>query len=332
MHKFEIAKSIVTPIRFFNREILVKRDDLLHTYFSGNKFRKLFYFLNNNNDAMNSKIKCVKSYGSIQSNAMLSIAALCLKNNYKFIYYINKPLERIEQHSIYGNLKYINQLKENGLQIEFISLQNSEYEEMKSVFYDKCIKNSTKENPTCFDWKENTLYLREGIAQPEAEYGYKILAKEIMDYFSNEDERIINIFLPSGTGTSSIYLQRNLKDNFKVFTTNCIGSEEYLKKQFLELDNNKIKNHPTIIQPKNKNQFQFGRLNIKLFNIIQQLKSETNIEFDYLYDSKGFLAIGNNLHLFEKNPLLYIHCGGIIANESMLPRYHECNKRISTSV
>jgi len=44
------------------------------------------------------------------------------------------------------------------------------------------------------------------------------------------------------------------------------------------------------------------------------------VEFDLLYDPHGWLTLLENPELFEK-PLLYIHQGGLLGNESMLKRY-----------
>jgi 1-aminocyclopropane-1-carboxylate deaminase len=44
------------------------------------------------------------------------------------------------------------------------------------------------------------------------------------------------------------------------------------------------------------------------------------VEFDLLYDPHGWLTLLENPELFD-NPLLYIHQGGLLGNESMLKRY-----------
>jgi 1-aminocyclopropane-1-carboxylate deaminase len=44
------------------------------------------------------------------------------------------------------------------------------------------------------------------------------------------------------------------------------------------------------------------------------------VEFDLLYDPHGWLTLLENPEIF-KMPILYIHQGGLIGNESMLARY-----------
>ncbi|MFV7791499.1 1-aminocyclopropane-1-carboxylate deaminase, partial [Aliarcobacter lanthieri] len=57
------TNSPIEEISFNNQKYFIKRDDLLHVDFSGNKARKLYYFLKNNLKGINKVI----SYGSAQS-------------------------------------------------------------------------------------------------------------------------------------------------------------------------------------------------------------------------------------------------------------------------
>ena len=61
----------------------MKRDDLLHPLFSGNKARKFHYFF----DKDLSEYKTIISHGSSQSNAMYSLSSLAKIKNKKFKYY-----------------------------------------------------------------------------------------------------------------------------------------------------------------------------------------------------------------------------------------------------
>ena len=72
----------VEPFRFDGRAFYVKRDDLSHPLLSGNKYRKLHALLRTPSE----KIDGIVSYGGIQSNAMLAIAALCRMKGWRFDY------------------------------------------------------------------------------------------------------------------------------------------------------------------------------------------------------------------------------------------------------
>jgi len=279
-------KFINSPIQkyqFQNQTIYLKRDDLLSKDFSGNKARKFFYYLANEFP----KVKKVISYGSAQSNAMYSLSVLAKLKGWEFKYYVEHLADYLRENP-HGNYKYA---LENGMQLNV----------------GRSILTPTDD--------ETTLQIEEGGREPYAEYGLKILADEILAWKEEQGIDALNIFLPAGTGTTALYLQKNSRDS--VFTVPCVGSVEYLKKQFLMLEEN-ASTHPTIISPSKKR--HFGKLYRESYNIWLKLQHEMGVEFDLLYDPHGWLTLLENPELFEK-PLLYIHQGGLLGNESMLKRY-----------
>ena len=112
-------------------------------------------------------------------------------------------------------------------------------------------------------------------------------------------------------------------NKFTVYTTNCVGNEEYLKKQFLELESD-VSMHPKIISTR-KN-YRYGQLYPEIYQIIEEVKQQTGIQFDYLYDGKGLLTVKEYLVSSKSPPLLYIHSGGLIGNETMRERYQTSTK------
>ncbi len=279
-----LLSSPVCEISFVGKTFFIKRDDLLDKDFSGNKARKFYYFLKNDF----SHIKRVVSYGSSQSNAMYSLSVLAKLKGWEFHYFVDHISSYLKENS-HGNYKAA--LK-NGMKI---------YEDKRYL-----IEELTQ--------KEDTLFIKEGGAVKEAEYGIKILAKEIEEFVNKEKLKTPKVFLPSGTGTTALYLQKHL--SFPVYTCACVGDEEYLKKQFLELEEERF--HPIILKLPKK--YHFGKLYKEFYEIWQQLLRETKIEFDLLYDPKGWISVKNHIDIFEKDTI-YIHQGGILGNESMKRRY-----------
>ena len=279
-----IKNSPIEKITFRDKSFIIKRDDLLHKDFSGNKARKFLYYLEN--DFPN--IKTLISHGSNQSNAMYSLSVLCKLKNWKFVYYIDHLPSYLEENP-QGNYKYS---LENGM----ILIKR---------------ENFLKEELTL---NETTLFIEEGGALKEASFGIEILANEIEKYKTNHNLENLKVFLPSGTGTTAIFLQKYL--NIEVLTCACVGDEKYLTKQFLELEKDKNK-HPTILIRKKK--YHFGKLYKENYLLWKELKDNTNIEFDLLYDPVGWDTL---LYNYNKNHnYLYIHQGGLIGNESMIQRY-----------
>ena len=281
-----IINTPVEEITFKNQSFLLKRDDLLHEDFSGNKARKFYYFFKN--DLPN--IKTIISHGSNQSNAMYSLSVLCKLKGLKFVYYTHH-IPSFLQDNPSGNYKYA---LENGADIKLFK----EEETIDDIEYDK----------------EDTFLIKEGGAIDEAQYGLKILANEINDYKKEHNIDNLKVFLPSGTGTTALFLQKYI--DVEVLTVPCVGDADYLKKQFLELESDENL-HPTIIKPSKK--YHFGKLYKENYIIWKELKDETNIEFDLLYDPIGWNTLLNNID--DNYTYMYIHQGGAKGNETMIQRY-----------
>jgi len=279
-----IKNSPIQTIKFQDNTFLIKRDDLLHPDFSGNKARKFFYFLEKEFENVDTII----SHGSNQSNAMYSLSVLCKLRGWKFIYYTNHLPSYLEENP-QGNYKYS---LENGMELKI----DESFDKSK------------------IDISDSILFIEEGGALEEASYGIKILANEISKYISENNIDNLKVFLPSGTGTTALFLQKYL--DVEVLTCPCVGDENYLKKQFLDLEQ-KEQNHPTICKTKKK--YHFGKLYQENYFTWKKLKEQTNIEFDLLYDPIGWNTLLDNMD--DNYTYLYIHQGGLIGNESMLKRY-----------
>ncbi|QKF89023.1 1-aminocyclopropane-1-carboxylate deaminase [Arcobacter cloacae] len=276
------TNSPIEQINFNNQKYFIKRDDLLHKDFSGNKARKFYYFLKN--DFLN--IKKVISFGSAQSNAMYSLAVLCKIKAWKFDYYVDHIASYLKENPV-GNYKYA---KEFGM----------------NIIEDKV--------PNKFE--EEELFISEGGAIKEASFGIEILANEIKTWAKENQIKNLKVFLPSGTGTTALYLQKFLP--FEVITCSCVGDDEYLQKQFLELEKN---NFPTIIKKDKK--YHFGKLYKEFYEIHKELLNQTKIEFDLLYDSLGWICLDKYVQNLQNRDfeILYIHQGGLLGNISMEERY-----------
>jgi len=273
--------SSIDEFSYKGDSFYIKRDDTIHSKFSGNKARKLYYYLQTDFPKINKII----SYGSNQSNAMYSMSELANMKNWDFDYYVDHIPSYLKDNPQGNYLKALN----NGMNI--------------------LIKNEESINID-----NNTLFIEEGARGKEAEYGIKILAKEITEWQESNNIKDLKVFLPSGTGTTALYLQKHLK--YRVYTTPCVGDEVYLKKQFSMLEKD-TKQHPTILNTEKK--YHFGKLYKEFYAVYKELKNN-GIEFDLLYDPKGWIIVSLNPDIFTETTL-YIHQGGLIGNESMLPRY-----------
>lgn len=276
--------SPIQSIIFEKHQFYVKRDDLIDPDFSGNKARKLYYFLQNDFPDIHKLV----SYGSAQSNAMYSLSVLAKMKGWKFEYAVDHIAAYLKEHP-HGNYRAA---LENGMKV---------IEEDQAVYS---------------DYSKDVLMIEEGARQKEAEYGVKVLAEEILQWKRENAIKKLNVFLPSGTGTTALFLQKHLPEDH-VYTTPCVGDEHYLKKQFLALEGNETL-HPEVVSLEKK--YHFGKLYKENYKIWLKLQQQTGVEFDLLYDPLGWRVLLAHPEIFSK-PTLYIHQGGVLGNESMLPRY-----------
>ena len=285
--------SPIQPVTFENHTFYLKRDDLIHPDFSGNKARKFHYFLTHEFPHINK----VVSYGSAQSNAMYSLSVLAKMKGWQFEYYVDHIADYLKENP-HGNYRG--------------ALEN------KMIIREQVVGSSEQ-------FGEEVLFVEEGGRQQEAEYGIRLLAQEIIAWQEENSIGELNIFLPSGTGTTALYLQKSLFQLLpptsyllpKVYTCACVGGSDYLKKQFtmLESDNNC---HPTILSLPKKH--HFGKLYRENYEIWLKLQQQTGVVFDLLYDPLGWRTLLAHTQVLSK-PVIYIHQGGVLGNESMLPRY-----------
>ena len=289
--------SPICPATWRGKRFFVKRDDLINPLINGNKARKL-QFLYPLIKAQ--KLKRIVSYGSLQSNAMYALALFAKLQGLEFHYYarINEDLLTNPK----GNLK----------EALLFGMKIFDIDEAPDFLIEE--KNTLSSTIL----KDKTLYIPEGIRCKEAAFGIKILAEELIEWAKKKSEPI-NIFLPSGTGTTALYLKKYMHlcpfiD--EVYTVACVGDSSYLQEQFssLEPDNTF---HPKILEPPRR--YKFAKPYIELFELWQEVKRESGIVFDLIYDPIGFATILH--HNLLNSKLCYIHQGGLLGNETMIERY-----------
>ena len=263
----------------------LKRDDLLHPVLGGNKWRKMAWLWELEG------VETIVSYGSLHSNAMAALALVARKKGWRFCYYA-----RLDGRSLAAPRGNLALALAHGMELRPI-------EELKIP--DRNDLASTIR-------RGSTLIVPEGGRCPEAELGVAQLAAELgaaANVYGFE-----RIFLPSGTGTTALFLQKHL--GLKVYTTPCVGDAAYLRAQFAALEPDSSR-HPVILEPPRR--YRFGRLYKELYDLWNDLFESTRVEFDLLYDPVGFAALMH--HDMLGGRLCYIHQGGLGANATMLSRY-----------
>ena len=299
----KLVHSPVDTVRFKGRQYFIKRDDLLDPAFSGNKARKLYYLLRKEYPNISKLI----SYGSPQSNSLYSLSALAKRKNWQLDFYVDHIPNFLKANPA-GN--YL------GAILNGVNIIEKPSREMVGSIEEYIQQVILPEEP-------KSLYVPEGGHSGFAEEGVKLLASEIIAWAKERGIENLKIMLPSGTGTTALFLQKN--SPFEVLTCACVGDASYLEKQFLELASDKSL-HPTILPVAKK--YHFGKMYDEFYRMWEQLTLETGVEFELLYDPLGWMSL---LEYAEKGlgsgeEVLYIHQGGLLGNATMVARYKRAEK------
>ncbi|SJN59926.1 D-cysteine desulfhydrase [Vibrio ruber DSM 16370] len=294
-----LTHSPTTEHTFNGKHFYLKRDDLLHPQFSGNKARKLMTLL----DAPLPQITTLISYGSPQANSLYSFAALAQLRGWQFEYYVDHIPQWVSEHP-QGNYKAALAL---GAKIYPTGQSPEAVMQMHPYDYIQQVR--------CPD--DHCLVLPEGGRSDIAQPGIAALGDEIITWCNQHRIKHPVVALPSGTGTTALYLHQHLASHqIQVLTCACVGGDSYLKKQWDMLS---ATSYPTILSLTQKH--HFGKLYRENYVLWLNLCRETQVEFDLLYDPLMWRCLQGWLAEHPDRPLIYLHQGGLLGNVSMQARY-----------
>ncbi|WP_133407304.1 1-aminocyclopropane-1-carboxylate deaminase/D-cysteine desulfhydrase [Parashewanella tropica] len=302
----KLTQSPITAIDLFERKLFIKRDDLLHQEFSGNKARKFHYFLANEFP----QVKTLVGYGSCQANSLWSLACLAELKNWQFKFYVDRIPAHLKENPV-GN--YAGALEKGAQIIEFPSDLKLSADEKQLWLEQEC------------EAETSMLLVPEGGRCEFARFGVHILAQEIEVWCAANKIESATIFLPSGTGTTAFYLNEYFDQctaSIQVVTCPVVGDAAYLQKQFQMLATEDSA-FPLIVSPDKK--YHFGKLYSECYEM-WQMASSSGIEFELLYDPVGLITLQQHISSFDSEAIIYLHQGGIKGNETMLKRYKRKGK------
>ncbi len=289
-----------TPVEYHlidNVPLFIKRDDLLHPVFSGNKARKFAYYL----QQPFCHVKRVLGHGSVQANSLYSLASLAQLRGWQLDYYVNHIPQSLREQPL-GN--YAAALAAGA---NIIATDGQSGEQLEPMLAQLAAQ------------EDDCLFIPEGGRTAEAEFGVRLLAEEIAQWWHEQQLTELVVFLPAGTGTTALFLQKSfvaMRLPIKVMTCAVVGGDDYLRKQFVQLCGD-ITCHPTIVTPVKR--YHFGKCYREFLLAWQQL-NRSGIEFELLYDPLGWICL-KSVAAEINQPIMYVHQGGVLGNESMLPRY-----------
>ncbi|WP_083194420.1 1-aminocyclopropane-1-carboxylate deaminase/D-cysteine desulfhydrase [Wenyingzhuangia fucanilytica] len=284
--------------------LYVKREDLLHPFISGNKFRKLKY---NIQEAKNQKKDCLLTFGGAYSNHILATAAAGKEFGFKTVGVIRGEELGIDLEKNFDKNPTLKQAHQFGM--EFLFVSRAEYQQ----------KNETDFLASLLNKYPNCYILPEGGTNSLAIKG----CEEIL---SETDKDFTHVCCALGTGgtVTGIINSSAAKQNILVFPS--------LKGSWIADEINSLK--PNKQNWKVISEYHFGgygKVSEELITFINQFKKDTNILLDPIYTGKmlfGILDLIKNNHFKKESKILAIHTGGLQGIAGMNLLLKQKNKTI----
>jgi len=298
-------QQVILPILEEKKVILfIKREDLIHPFVSGNKFRKLKYNLQ---EAKKLKKKALLTFGGAYSNHIAATAVAGKLGGFKTFGIIRgDELGKNLKETLEENAT-LREAHKNGMKFHFVSREL--YRQKSSFGFIEKMKNK---------WGDFYVIPEGGTNCLAVDGCEEILTKE--------DSEFDYICSAVGTGGTIAGLIKSLKKHQKV-----IGFPA-LKGNFLseEIKKYTVKNNNWSLQKA----YHFGgyaKYNEELITFINDFKKETTILLDPVYTAKmifGILDLIKKDTFTEGTKILAIHTGGIQAIAGFNQRLENKNQQI----
>lgn len=255
--------------------VYVKRDDLIHPYITGNKWRKLKKYIQIFEE---SQKKGILSFGGAYSN---HIMALAFVGNL-----LNIPtIGIIRGHELNKSSNQQLQLIDSlGMKLIFISRED----------YKK------KNIPIDLEWKDY-LKIPEGGYSKIGVDSMRELAQEL------EKENATHIITAVGTGTTAIGLAKFLSSEI-IGILSLKNKAEIKKNEIKQLGQNKIE----LLEDYSEK--SYGKFDIEINAFSEKFSLEKNIPVEKIYTGKMFYALFDLIQkdYFPKgSKIIAIHTGGV---------------------
>lgn len=268
-------------------QLFIKREDEIHPFVSGNKYRKLKY---NVEEAKKLNIETLLTFGGAYSNHIAATASFGQLAGLKSIGIIRGDELATNLKEVLKTNLTLKHAHENGMRFKFVS--RSDYRNKTSESFIESLKDEFGEFYLIPEGGTNKLAIRgcEEILTPE-------------------DEKFNYICCAIGTGGTISGLINSSYSDQKI-----IGFPA-LKGDFLTNDINNLANRNDNWSLVTDYHFGgYGKFNEELITFINEFKEATSILFDPIYTGKMMFGI---LDMISKNQfkkgskLLVIHTGGL---------------------
>lgn len=284
--------------------LFVKREDQIHPFVSGNKFRKLKY---NIAEAKNQKKQTLLTFGGAFSNHIVATAVAGKIAGFKTIGIIRGEELANDLEKTFATNSTLREAHHNGMVFHFVS--RASYRNKLEEAFVKSLKELFGD-----------FYL-----VPEGGTN-KLAVKGCEEILTNLDKTFDYVCSAVGTGGTISGLINSVSKNQKVFGFPALKGG-FLKDEIAQFVNKK-QNWGLI------HDYHFGgyaKYNLELISFINQFKNKTNIQLDPIYTGKmlfGIVDLIKNNYFSENSSILAIHTGGIQGIEGINQKLAKKNQEL----
>lgn len=271
--------------------VYLKRDDLIHPFISGNKWRKLKYLLKK---AESEGKTHLVTFGGVWSNHLLATACAAAKFGLKSTGVVRG--EDINTETLLFCRMF-------GMNLLFADRES--YRE-KQNYFDRHFKN----DPTAF-------YIDEGGCSEEAAKGCAELVLEL-------EREYQHIFCACGTGTTAAGIINGLTT---IKASTLFHAIPVLKGDFLKKEIDKLLLNATNYEFHQDYHFGgYAKTQPELFSFISNFASTTGIILDPVYTGKMMFAIfdlARKDHFSQGSKIMAVHTGGLFGLLGMKDKFNK---------
>ena len=282
----EIRNALLTDKQI---ELFVKRDDMIHPFISGNKWRKLKYILK---EALEKNKKHLVTFGGAYSNHLLATACAAAKFGFKSTGIVRGE-EVSNQTLMLCNLF--------GMKLIFTDRESYRHKE-------ELFEKYFRQDITAF-------FINEGGAGLAALKGCSELTDELINTYDH-------IFCAAGTGTTAAGILSGIERNklsAKLNIVPVLKGAHFLQDEIKNLSGSEEFNFHA--------EYHFGgyaKTESRLINFIKTFCSSTGILIEPVYTGKMFYAVYDLISKGQFTPgskILAVHTGGLSGIAGMTKRF-----------
>jgi 1-aminocyclopropane-1-carboxylate deaminase len=271
----------------FGIELYIKRDDLIHPYISGNKWRKLKYLIQT---AQLQNKKTLVTFGGAYSNHLLATACAAALKGFKSVGFVRGEELDASNHTLFLCEQF-------GMKIIFvdrISYLN------KAELFEKYFSNN-----------KDAFFIDEGGRSDEAILGCSELIDELPQTFDH-------IVLAAGTGSTFCGILKGCAKHNLSTKVHAIVVHKGIQ-EIVDYTIAKTSYAHYSIQ----DNYHFGayaKISPDLISFMKKFQQATGILLDPVYTAKALYALYDLIQqgvIQAKEKVLFIHTGGLIGNLGM---------------